>query len=67
MGVSEVEAFLNHLAVVRYCSASTQTQALNALVFLYQEVLEHPLGNLKSLQRAQQRNHFRVLLLFELM
>jgi hypothetical protein len=35
MGEAEVEAFLNALAVRRQGSASTQNQALNALVFLY--------------------------------
>ena len=35
MGHPEVEAYLNHLAVDRRVSASTQTQALNAIVFLY--------------------------------
>jgi len=34
-GASEVEAFLNHLAVNRHVAASTQSQALNAIVFLY--------------------------------
>lgn len=62
MGTSEVEAFLNHLAVDRHCSSSTQTQALNALVFLYQEVLTKPLGNMKGLQRVQQRHRVPVVL-----
>jgi len=62
MGIPEVEAFLNHLAAVRLCSASTQTQALNALVFLYQEVLEKPLGNMKGLNRVQQRHRVPVVL-----
>ncbi len=62
MGIPEVKAFLNHLAAVRLCSASTQTQALNALVFLYQEVLEKPLGNMKGLKRVQQRHLVPVVL-----
>lgn len=62
MGISEVEAFLNHLAVMRSCSASTQTQALNALVFLYQDVLERPLGHMKGLNRVQQRHRVPVVL-----
>lgn len=62
MGVPEVESFLNHLSSDRYCSASTQTQALNALVFLYKEVLENPLGNLKGLNRVQQRHRVPVVL-----
>ena len=41
MGKAEVEAFLTHLAVNRGVVASTQNQALNALAFLYREVLKH--------------------------
>lgn len=44
MGKQEVEAFLTHLAVKRDVAASTQNQALSALLFLYNEVLEQPLG-----------------------
>jgi integron integrase len=43
MGEAEIEAFLTHLAVERRVSASTQNQALNALVFLYREVLRKKL------------------------
>jgi integron integrase len=39
MGAAEIVAFLNHLAVARNVAASTQNQALNALVFLYKQVL----------------------------
>jgi hypothetical protein len=39
LGAEEVEAFLTHLAVVGQVSASTQNQALSALLFLYKEVL----------------------------
>jgi hypothetical protein len=46
MGPGEVEAFLNHLAVHRRVAASTQSQALNAVVFLYDRVLGHPLGQM---------------------
>ena len=35
MGASEIEAFLTHLAVDRNVAASTQNQALSALLFLY--------------------------------
>lgn len=62
MGIPEVEVFLNHLAYQRSCSASTQTQALNALVFLYQEVLDKPLGQMKGLNRVQQRHRVPVVL-----
>lgn len=62
MGAAEVQAFLNHLAVVRNVSASTQTIALNALVFLYDAVLSQPLGNLAGLKRVQQRHRLPVVL-----
>lgn len=44
MGKQEVEAFLAHLAVERNVAASTQNQALSALIFLYTYVLNQPLG-----------------------
>jgi integron integrase len=44
MGAAEVEQFLTHLAVAGRVSASTQNQALCALVFLYGQVLEIDLG-----------------------
>ncbi len=43
MGEAEVIAFLNHLAVRREVAASTQNQALSALLFLYKVVLGRPL------------------------
>lgn len=42
MGEGEVSAFLSHLAVDRRVAASTQNQALSALLFLYKEVLKTP-------------------------
>jgi hypothetical protein len=39
LGAAEITAFLNHLAVERRASASTQNQALCAIVFLYRRVL----------------------------
>ena len=43
MGKSEIEAFLSHLATNRKVAASTQRQALNAIVFLYKHVLDKPI------------------------
>ena len=43
MGVAEVRAFLTHLAAERNVAASTQNQALNALLFLYRHVLDRGL------------------------
>lgn len=58
MGAKEVEMFLNSLAVDRQVSASTQSLALNAIVFLYDAVLSKPLGPMEGLKRIQRR--FRV-------
>ncbi|MEW6404628.1 MAG: phage integrase N-terminal SAM-like domain-containing protein, partial [Chloroflexota bacterium] len=43
MGKSQIESFLSHLAVEGKVSASTQRQALNAIVFLYRRILDHPI------------------------
>ncbi len=45
MAEPEVEAFLTHLAVKGKVAASTQNQALSALLFLYRYVLKQPLGH----------------------
>ncbi|MEN8203839.1 MAG: phage integrase N-terminal SAM-like domain-containing protein [Bacteroidota bacterium] len=45
MGGREIADFLTYLAVERRVSASTQNQALNALVFMYKSVLKTPLDN----------------------
>jgi hypothetical protein len=42
MGKKEIEAFLSHLAINCKVSANTQRQALNAIIFLYKQVLEQP-------------------------
>jgi integron integrase len=53
MAQGEVAAFLTHLAVEMDVAASTQNQALNALVFLYSQVLKRPLGEFKGVVRAK--------------
>ena len=49
----QMTAFLNHLAVERHVSASTQNQALCALVFLYRRVLDAEVPELEGLARAR--------------
>jgi integron integrase len=44
MDTPEIEAFLNHLAVEQQVAASTQNQALSAILFLYKQVLHKPLS-----------------------
>jgi integron integrase len=53
MGEPEVTAFLSHLATHRRVSASTQNQALSALLFLYRVVLRRELAWLDELVRAK--------------
>jgi len=55
MGKSEIEAFLSHLATNRKVAASTQRQALNALVFLYKHVLDKPIGDNIAPLKAKKR------------
>jgi integrase len=57
MGGDEVKAFLTHLAVNDNVAASTQNQALSAILFLYREVLELELGlNLDAVRAKRPRN-----------
>lgn len=62
MAESEVVAFLSHLATAGRVSASTQTQALNALVFLYAHLVRRPLGNLGEWARPQRPKRLPVVL-----
>ena len=63
MGKIEIEAFLSHLAQVRKVAASTQNQAFNALLFLYNQVLNISLKDEKiNALRAKQRIHIPVVL-----
>lgn len=62
MGAAEVTAFLTDLAVASGVSASTQNQALSALLFLYREVLEVSLPWLDEVVRAKQPSRLPVVL-----
>jgi site-specific recombinase XerD len=65
LGAKDLEAYLNHLAAKRRVSASTQSQALNALVFLYRKVLELDLGWMEKLERAKRSRPLPVVLTVE--
>lgn len=65
LGPRDVEAFLNHLAIRRRVAASTQAQALNALIFLYDSVLCQPLGDLTQLKRVRRHQRLPVVLTIE--
>lgn len=62
MGKAEVERFLTHLAVERNVAASTQNQALSAIVFLYKEVLGRELEWLDNVERAKRPARVPVVL-----
>ncbi len=62
MGYEEIEAFLTYLAVEDQVSASTQNQALAALLFLYKEVLRINIPSLSDIVRAKRPQRLPVVL-----
>lgn len=61
MGAPEVERFLSHLATEGGVAASTQRQALNAIVFLYRDVLDVDLGDIAPVRSKRHRKPPTVL------
>jgi integron integrase len=57
MAVPEVEQFLTYLSEIEYVSASTQNQAMSALLFLYKVVLNRPLEERIQASRAKNYRH----------
>ena len=62
MGITEIEAYLNHLAEEKKVSASTQNQAKSALHFLYKEVLEYDLPVMENLIKVKASKALPVVL-----
>lgn len=62
LGEAEVNAFLTQLAVRENVSASTQNQALAALLFLFRFVLGSPFGDVKDVVRAKKPRRLPVVL-----
>jgi integron integrase len=58
----EINAFLSHLAIKEKVSASTQNQALSALLFLYRHVLGREVGDLGEVIRARTPKRLPVVL-----
>lgn len=58
----DVNQFLSHLATARNVAAATQNQALAAILFLYRNVLEQPLGRVEGIVRDQRPKHVPVVL-----
>jgi len=61
LGVSEIRSFINHLAVEKNVSSSTQNQALQAILFLYKEVLKQDIGWIDEIKRAERIKHIPVV------
>ena len=62
MGAQELTAFLSDLAIQRNVAASTQNQALNAILFLYRDVLQITLPWLNDVQRAKKPQRLPLVL-----
>ena len=62
VGGAEVKAYLDYLVIRRNVSASTQSQALNALVFLYKRVLGRELEELEAFVRSKRPRNLPVVL-----
>ncbi|MCA9076255.1 MAG: integron integrase [Planctomycetaceae bacterium] len=62
LGERDVNRFLTHLAVTEHVAASTQNQALSALLFLYEHVLEQPLDRIQGVVRARRSKRLPVVL-----
>ena len=65
LGEREIEQFLTHLAVHGNVAASTQNQAMNALVFLYRQVLGRKLDDSINAMRAKKPKRVPVVLTHE--
>jgi site-specific recombinase XerD len=61
-GAAQIAEFLDRLALNERLSASSQRQALNALVFLYRQVFGQELGDFSEYRRAKVRPHLPVWL-----
>lgn len=61
MGKEEVEKFLTHLAVAKNVSASTQNQALSALLYLYKNIIQSDFGWLEDVVRAKRSQRLPVV------
>jgi len=62
MGEKEIGHFLSSLATDRHVSASTQNQALNAILFLYRDVLRKEIGYIDGVVRAKRPHRLPVVL-----
>jgi integron integrase len=62
MGEKQINEFLSHLAIRAKVSASTQNQALSAVLFLYRHVLKREVGDLSEVIRARRRKRLPIVM-----
>ena len=62
MGADEIQAFITYLATEKQVSASTQNQALSAVIFLYRHVLQMDIALPSSVVRAEKSETLPVVL-----
>ncbi|MBI5100102.1 MAG: integron integrase [Nitrospirae bacterium] len=62
IAAGDIKSYLNYLAEKRMVSASTQNQSLNALVFLYEQVLKREIGEIGDFTRAKRPKRLPVVL-----
>ncbi|MFP3870483.1 MAG: integron integrase, partial [Syntrophobacteria bacterium] len=62
MGAAEIHQFLSHLALNQRVAASTQNQALNAIVFLYHKVVKKKVGDFSDFPRARRPKRLPIVL-----
>ena len=62
MGEKEIAQFLSSLATQSHVSAATQNQALNAILFLYRDVLSKEIGYINGVVRAKRPHRLPVVL-----
>jgi len=61
LGENEIRNFLNHLAVDKHVSASTQNQALQGILYLYKNVLKKDIGWIENIKHAARIKHLPVV------
>jgi len=61
MGKDEIQKFINHLAVEKHVSSSTQNQALQAILYLYKNILTKDIGWLDDIKHATRIKHLPVV------
>lgn len=61
LGQVDIRNFLNHLVIHRNVSASTQNQALQAILFLYKNILQKDVGWIENIKRPKKPKHIPVV------